>query len=356
MIEHFEDVDGQVWRDLTGPAHDDVVVRLDPSGFIVHASANADLLGMDLSSLLLMPHIADLAEPEYVAPLAGFALAALAGSAQDRWFEFPLAQSIDNPDEALPAACRRRWFAFGLRLIEGGAGAGRNGLGVLRSIEHKTALAPELAKQAATDPLTGLANRTAFCRALARTLQAQIDAKNVSNYARAPFGNFHHDRNGRQSSDAMAVFTIDRMPAIFMQYGQSTRDEIRWGFSRFLESMTHDGQELAQLDEERFAVLLPGMTMRAARDWANDVLVTFSGLTADSAALTQELTASAGLTRVEMSVDWTLRQAELGLVMAKAGGGMRAGVCSPARRMTNGAAVERAMDAAVARACQRSGV
>ena len=104
MIEHFEDVDGQVWRDLIGSARDEVVVCLDHSGFIVRASANADLLGMDLSSLLLMPHIADLAEPEYVAPLAGFTLAALAGRAQNKWFEFPLAQSIDNSDEALPVA------------------------------------------------------------------------------------------------------------------------------------------------------------------------------------------------------------------------------------------------------------
>ena len=353
MIKHFDDVDAEVWRDLMGQTHDNVVLRLDHSGFIVHASAHAQLLGIDLTSLLLMPHIADLAEPEFVAPLAEFVLAALAGNAHGEWFEFPLARSVDNPDDMLSVGCRRRWFAFGLCSIEGMGSAGLSGLGILRSVERTHTLAPERVMQADTDPFTGLANRRVFCGALARALQGEPQCMVVEDHPNVAFSQSSHGQTVGVPCHAIAVFAIDRMPAIFMQYGQSTQDEVRWGFSRFLETMTHAKQELAQLDDERFAVLLPGMTVRAAREWAHDVLATFSGLTAGSNAGSPELTASAGLARVEISVDWTLRQAELGLVMAKAGGGMRAGLCTPARRMNNGAAVERAMDAAVTRACQR---
>ena len=49
-----------------------------------------------------------------------------------------------------------------------------------------------------------------------------------------------------------------------------------------------------------------------------------------------------------------MRQAELGLVMARAGGGMQVGVCNqPSRDVTCGAAVERAMEQAVQRAIKR---
>lgn len=79
--------------------------------------------------------------------------------------------------------------------------------------------------------------------------------------------------------------------------------------------------EVAQLDGERFGVLLPELTSRHAREWAEDVVQTFSALTAPTSAKAPQLTASAGLARVECTVDWTLREAELGLVMARAGGG-----------------------------------
>ena len=122
--------------------------------------------------------------------------------------------------------------------------------------------------------------------------------------------------------------------------------------------MVLPGHTLAQIDSERFGVLLPGVSISRARAWADDTLKTFSGLAASSSSRTPELSASAGLARVEMNVDWTLRQAELGLVMARAGGGMRASVCghtpcSDAGLLARSDEIERAIDAAVTRAEQR---
>lgn len=328
MRMHFNDVEGHVLHGLIEDASDDIVVRLDSAGFIVHASVNAMELGIDFHALLLMPHISDLADPEFAPDLVAHVTKVLDGEREGGWIEFPLIErGEDAPEDGDSDERRRRWYAFSLRAIKQDDGTSQGALGLLRSVQSRHDLEHELGRSATTDAQTGLANRQAFCGALARAI-------------------------GRQDQQSMAIFAVDRMRAIFMQYGQATTDEIRWGFAKFLETMTHPDQELAQLDEERFAVILPGMGMRAARDWASDVLQTFAGLTS-SPSRTPELTASAGLARVEMSVDWTLRQAELGLVMARAGGGMQAAVCQPTSRIACGSLVERAMEAAVQRAEQR---
>ena len=124
----------------------------------------------------------------------------------------------------------------------------------------------------------------------------------------------------------IAVFAIDAMRALLMRYGQRTADEVLWGFARFLETMALPDHELALLDGERFAVLLPEMTACGARDWAEEVVTTFASLAAPVSARAPKLSASAGLARVECTVDWTLREAELGLVLARAGGGQQVAV------------------------------
>ncbi len=326
MEMQFSNAEGRVLHGLIEDASGDIVVRLDSAGFIVHASENASELGMDLSSLLLMPHIADLAEPGHGPEVARHVAQVFAGTSQAGWIEFPL-RMLDAPEEEGPAT--PSWYAFSLRQIEDDDGTPQGALGLLRSVQQRHSLEGEINARALTDPLTGLANRHAFFGQLRRSISA------------------HNEQ-------AMAVLAVDRLRAIFMQYGQRTADEIQWGFAKFLETMTVPGQELAQLDGERFAVLLPGMSVKEARRWAEEVLETFAGLTVTSSKRSPELTASAGLARVEVTVDWTMRQAELGLVMARAGGGMQIGMCGqPPRAVASGAKVELAMEQAVLRAANR---
>lgn len=312
---------------LIEDSSDDIVVRLDASGFIIHASPGASELGIDPSALLLMPRIADLAQPDYAPEIDAHVRRVLAGEAANGWVEFPLLESADEEEggEAAAPPRARRWFAVSLRAIDHDDGVPQGALGLLRAVHNRQALGGDWSAHAARDPHTGLANRHAFCAALSRGIE-------------------------RCENHSMAIFAVDRMRAIFMQYGQATADEIRWGFARFLETMTAHDQELALIDEERFGVMLPDMGLRAARQWASDVLHTFAGLTTPTSSRAPELTASAGLAQAEISVDWTLRQAELGLVMARAGGGMQAAVCRPSPGMASGEVVERAMEAAVQRA------
>ncbi|WP_241761249.1 diguanylate cyclase domain-containing protein [Erythrobacter sp. NAP1] len=325
-------------------ASEDIVIRIDADGFIIHASSNACRLGIDFCSLLLMPHVADLAAPQFAADVSRYCSAVLAFEKRDDWIEFARpAQEHDDAEGGEESEPELHWYALNLRPVGRDTSDMGGAIGILRSVQKKhdtvRAIGREITRETATpagrDPVTGLANRHALCASLNRSIAG----------ARA------HDK----SAAAVAIFAIDRMRAIFMQYGQSTADEIRWGFARYLGTMTSPPHELAQLDDERFGVLLRGLSQREARAWANDVLKTFAGLTMASPGRAPELTASAGIARAERSVDLTMRQAELGLVMARAGGGMQTGICRTSSPVISGDAMERAMEEAVQRAVEQSG-
>jgi GGDEF domain-containing protein len=311
MIVNLSAQESRALHDLLEQGSGDIVLRLDTKGFITQASENAASLGHDLASLLLMPHISDLAASEYKSTLAAYAQQVLYAEQCQGWLEFPILTRNEEQDSA--PAVLLRWFALNLRPVLDEAGELQGAIGLLRSVERVRALEGELHARAVTDPLTGLANRHSLGASLRR-----------------------HLANG--GGQFVAVFAVDRMRAIFMQYGQRTADEIMWGFAKFLETMALPGHELAQIDNERFGVILTGVTRQEARTWAEEVLDTFSQLTIPASSRTPKLTASAGLARVECTVDWTLRQAELALVMARAGGGMKVAQCRQPNVAANGAA------------------
>ncbi len=295
----LSDVEGRVLHGLLEETSRDIVVRLDRRGFIVHVSANFTDLGLDISGALLMPHITDLAQRDHTAFLGAHVTTALAGRMQGGWVEFPVTACQEH-DHCREPQCQR-WYALSLRPMFDSTGAVEGALCLMRSVQQLRSLEGELHARAVTDPLTGLANRQAFCASLRRHLAG----------------------GGGQ---IVAVLAVDGMRALLMRYGQRTADEVQWGFAKFLETMALPGHEVAQLDGERFGVLLPEMTSRHAREWAQDVVETFSALAAPASAKAPQLTASAGLARVECTVDWTLREAELGLVLARAGGGRQVAV------------------------------
>lgn len=302
----LSDVEGRVLHGLIEEASGDIVIRLDRRGFIIHASGNIAELGLDFGAALLLPHITDLAEPDHAASLGEHIAAVLAGETRPGWIEFPVAP-FNTAEGDRPLG--RRWYAISLRpmLDNTSPNAAPDGaLCLLRSIQRLRLLEGELYNRAVTDPLTGLANRQAFCASLRRHLAG----------------------GGGQ---VIAVFAVDGMRALLLRYGQRTADEVLWGFAKFLETMALPGHEVAQLDGERFGVLLPELSLRAAREWAEDVVQTFAGLAEPASARAPQLTASAGLARVECTVDWTLREAELGLVLARAGGGKQVAVAGHRR-------------------------
>lgn len=304
----LSEVEGHVLHGLLEETSGDIVIRLDRHGFIIHASANIAELGSDLTAVLLPPHITDLAAPDHAAFLGEHVTRGLQGCTRSGWIEFPVALCADRG--TVHEAHLPRWYALTLKPMCDAGGTPDGAMCLMRSVQQLRSLEGELHARAVTDPLTGLANRTAFCASLRRHL-------------------------ARGGGRMVAVFAVDGMRALLLRYGQRTADEVLWGFAKFLETMTQTlttpGHQLAQLDGERFAVLLPEMSARAAREWAEDVIETFAGLAAPTSAKAPQLTASAGLARTECTVDWTLREAELGLVLARAGGGRQVAVAGHPR-------------------------
>lgn len=300
----LSDVEGRVLHGLLEETSGDIVLRIDQRGFILHASANITELGFDFSSALLLPHITDLAEADHAAFLGEHVSAVLEGRARSGWVEFPVITCAER-DTCRETQCQR-WHALSLRPMIDNKGNIDGALCLMRSVQQVRLLEGELHNRAITDPLTGLANRQAFCASLRRHLAG----------------------GGGQ---IVGVFAVDGMRALLLRYGQRTADEVVWGFAKFLETMALPGHELAQLDGERFGVLLPEMTSRTARDWAEEVVQTFSTLATPVSAKAPQLSASAGLARVEYTVDWTMREAELGLVLARAGGGRQVAVAGHRR-------------------------
>jgi len=282
----------------------DIFVRVDPAGFIETASSNISLVSQDYSQLLLKPHLSDLADPLHAGVLRDQITQVLAsgrsGSESSEWLKFPAKVSMLEADGR--SSQDRIWYALRLRIIEGENGSVSGAIGLLRVFEPTLTDKTEAHANAMVDPLTGLANRHAFSAPLRRHL-------------------------GKKENGIIALFEVDRMRAFFMQYGQETVDEIIRGFAQFLEAMVKDDFELAQLDAERFCILLPNMSRKAGRRWVQEVLETFNSLTLVSSPRLKRLSASAGLAHIERSVDATLRQAELALVMARARGGMQVAEC-----------------------------
>jgi diguanylate cyclase (GGDEF)-like protein len=284
-------------RGLIEEAVGDIVLRLDCRGFILDASRNIGELGLDVSAALIQPHLTDLVGPDYRSHVSQHLAGILRGETGAGWIEFPaIASPEPEPEPACRSEARQRWYGLSLSPLTGEAGTTEGALGLMRSVQHLRRLEGELHNRAITDPLTGLPNRQAFCASLRRHLAG----------------------GGGQ---IMALFAIDSIRTLGLRYGQRSADEILWGFARFLETMALPGHELAHFDGERLAMLLPQMSAAAARSFAEDVVHTFCALALPGSGRGPQLTVSAGLARVECTVDWVLREAETSLVLARASGG-----------------------------------
>ena len=305
MNLQISSAEGAALHGLLEEAIGDIVVQIDARGFLETASSNMTELGYDLTQLLLKPNLADLAAKEYAETLRRYIALVLSGGPEESgvvdWVEFPLAKASPLGDPA-KASKKMNWYALSLRAIANSEAEICGALGVLRSLEGRRVLESEMYSRALIDPITGLANRHTICAALGRQLDSQEDG-------------------------VMALFEIDRMRAVFLQYGQRTVDEIIWSFAKFLETMGEDGFEIGQFDAGRFCVLLPSLSGRESRDWAKETLQTFGRLALSPTRRGPGLSASVGLARIEKSVDWTLKQAEVALVMARAKGGMQVAGC-----------------------------
>jgi diguanylate cyclase (GGDEF)-like protein/PAS domain S-box-containing protein len=277
----------------------DVILKTDPKGFIVHATAAIADLGLEGATRepgsLVGPHLLDLVAPEAKQLVARAHARAMAGEDVD-WVEFPAVTRDD----------RKRWFEIRLRALLRHDGAPYGTLGIMRNVDELRTLGERLFTATYTDRLTGLTNRTAFISMLEHMLEAGMDG-------------------------CLALFSIDFFRTINMQYGQDVGDEVLTVFADLLREMLRTEDIISRIGSERFAVLLPRVSPAEAEGICRRVVTTLAELKQTVGASHFAMTASASVARIETTLDSTIERAEMALFVAKAKGRNRLEMEKPVR-------------------------
>jgi len=137
-----------------------------------------------------------------------------------------------------PSPSVGRWFALRATPIAGGAGGA---LVSHTNITRRKTAELDLARQASQDPLTGLANRTAFDQALARVLAPR--------------------RRGAEAPTAGVLFLdLDGFKPVNDRYGHAAGDEVLQTVGSRLREALLPQDTAARLGGDEFAVVVPRVT------------------------------------------------------------------------------------------------
>ncbi|NVE95018.1 GGDEF domain-containing protein [Altererythrobacter lutimaris] len=283
--------DGGVLYGILADLGGDIVIKSDRFGFIEQASHGLSEAGFDLSQQLIAPHLADLTDALHAGLVREtYELAMQTGEAPQA-IEIPLCAEGLEP----------QWYALTLRPLPAHAekeGGPVGAIAVMRCVEQERALQSRLFASAKTDPLTGIANRHAF------------------------FANVNRLMLMGQSG-AVALFEIDRFRAIGLRFGQQASDSVIEAFAGFLANMLDETHILARIEDNRFAVMLPGVDQREAIDCASEIVSTFAEISRDAELEEMRLTASASVCQLGECLDETLMRGEVALTLARSAGGFR---------------------------------
>lgn len=158
------------------------------------------------------------------------------------------ARAMASPDETASVEYRMKradgglfWVESHLRATLGEDGRVTGTVSVVREVSERRRLVEDLARQASADPLTGLANRRAFDRAMADRLAIGAQA------------------------GCVAIFDLDHFKLINDRLGHAVGDAVLVRFAAVLRSSVRDGDVVARIGGEEFAALLGGATTEQAR-------------------------------------------------------------------------------------------
>jgi len=267
----------------------DIILKTDCDGFVSYASPALERLGVARTGHREGFHLLDLVHETCAEAVAAEHAALVAGRKRQSWIEFPAASA--DPASKAP----ERWFEIRMRRLVNKQNQVAGTINVMRSIQDRVALEDKLFAASMTDPLTGLANRTAFIS----MLQHLVDMRN---------------------GGCMAIVAIDYFKAINMRLGQSIGDEVLVVFSELLRTLMRPEDVVARIGGESLAILMPQATAGEAKGLCENIVATLSAIRQSVGAGGTPITASIGVSPICGSLDDTMTRAEMALFLAKAKG------------------------------------
>ena len=203
---------------------------------------------------------------------------------------------------AIIASGEIKWFEAHTRGIFDASGNPSGWVSAIRDISQRKSLELRLAHAAATDSLTGLANRRAFDAVMDR----KID-----------------DRRANRGQSCIAIFDIDFFKRVNDQHGHAVGDLVLESFAKAAQSVLRAGDHLARMGGEEFGVIMDGADLRQAERICDRLRETV----AQSVTITPEgdriaITVSAGIASIDGNKSrlQIMRAADDALYRAKAEG------------------------------------
>lgn len=265
----------------------DIIIKTDRQGFVLDASPGIGRLGHTMP-MLFGPHLRDLVHPAYVDLIAREHAAALAGRTRSDWIEVPLLE-IDR---------RHHWCEVQFSRLTRRGEQAYGVLVVMRSIDARKSLEDLLFTARYTDPLTQLTNRIAFISMLDHLLAS--------------------DGHG-----CIALFDLDRFFALNLRYGPSAGDDLICATADLLRAMTRREDIISRVDGERFAVLMPDLALDQSAGLCQLIVETFAAAGTPVLGEDFPVTITVGVSPILRSTDYTLKRAEIALLVAKSKGRSR---------------------------------
>lgn len=192
-----------------------------------------------------------------------------------------------------------RWFETHSRCVVDVEGNISGVVCAIRDVSHRKAVEAELARAAATDPLTGLANRRVFDAALERQRMS-----------------------GGALGGHVALFDLDHFKDVNDRFGHSIGDAVLQTFARVARASVREGDLVARLGGEEFGVILVNAGREQAQIVCDRLRAAFAATPTDAGGVTLLVTASAGVAAIRAAVPAsdTLGQADAALYEAKRAG------------------------------------
>lgn len=208
----------------------DLILSLKVDGTIRYISPSCRQMGFDPKQLIGR-NCSTLIAPEHLSDAAEAHLRSLSMGGETNRFEYI----------ALMASGERRWHETNARLIVDDEGHPDGILSIVRDIHAQKEIELRLSDAALVDSLTGLANRLAYREAVERRVRKAGDV-----------------------GACVAMLDIDHFKGVNDRYGHDAGDIVLQGFADVARRVMREGDMVARLGGEEFALYFPDTTLAQA--------------------------------------------------------------------------------------------